>query len=125
MGSILIVGAGGAIGSVLRFWVGSRVTEAMGSEFAWGTLTVNIAGSFLIGFLAFVINTKTPLGELLRLGLIVGVLGGFTTFSAFSAETLTLLLSQQWLRAVTYISASVLLCIFAATAGMAAGRQFF
>ena len=124
MGSILIVGAGGAIGSMLRFWVGSRVTEAMGSEFAWGTLTVNIAGSFLIGFLAFVINTKTPLGELLRLGLIVGVLGGFTTFSAFSAETLTLLLSQQWLRAVTYISASVLLCIFAATAGMAAGRQF-
>src|SRR6056300_1195567 len=98
MGSILIVGAGGAIGSVLRFWVGSRVTEAMGSEFAWGTLTVNIAGSFLIGFLAFVINTKTPFGELLRLGLIVGVLGGFTTFSAFSAETLTLLLSQQWLR---------------------------
>ena len=124
MGSILIVGAGGAIGSVLRFWVGSRVTEAMGSEFAWSTLTVNIAGSFLIGFLAFVINTKTPLGELLRLGLIVGVLGGFTTFSAFSAETLTLLLSQQWLRAVTYISASVLLFIFSATAGMAAGRQF-
>ena len=65
MGSILIVGAGGAIGSMLRFWVGNRITEVMGSEFAWGTLTINIAGSFLIGFLAFVINTKTPIGELL------------------------------------------------------------
>lgn len=123
MSAFLAIGAGGALGAVARYWLSGRVSNWMGSEFPWGTLSVNVIGSFLIGLLALMLNTKTPMGEHLRLGLLVGVLGGFTTFSAFSGETLRLLETAQWFKAIVYISASVLLCILAAAAGMAAGRQ--
>jgi len=120
---LAIVGIGGAIGAMLRYVLSLRIAGLMGTEFPWGTVTVNVLGSFLIGLLAVALEVKTSSPHYVRLGLMVGVLGGFTTFSAFSADTLHLLESQQWFKAMVYISASVLLCIVAAAAGMTAARQ--
>tara|TARA_Y100001934_G_scaffold121816_1_gene148885 strand:- start:42 stop:422 length:381 start_codon:yes stop_codon:yes gene_type:complete len=121
----LAVGVGGALGAVLRYWLGLRVSGAMGLSFPWGTITVNLLGSFLVGVGMVLIAGKTAGAELWRLGLMVGLLGGFTTFSAFSSDTLSLLEAEQWFRAVVYISASILLCITAAAAGVGAARQIF
>ncbi|HAU40410.1 MAG TPA: fluoride efflux transporter CrcB, partial [Gammaproteobacteria bacterium] len=109
----------------LRYWLGLRVTGAMGSTFPWSTLTVNLIGSFLVGVCMVLIAGKASGAELWRLGLMVGLLGGFTTFSAFSSDTLGLLEAEQWFRAMVYISASILLCITAAAAGVGAARQIF
>lgn len=123
IGQYLAVGAGGAVGAMLRYWIGLRVTGVMGSAFPWSTLTVNLVGSFLVGVCMVLIAGKTSGGELWRLGLMVGLLGGFTTFSAFSSDTLGLLEAEEWFRAMIYISASILLCITAAAAGVGAARQ--
>ena len=97
----------------------------MGLSFPWGTVTVNLLGSFLVGVCMVLIAGKTAGAELWRLGLMVGLLGGFTTFSAFSSDALSLLETEQWFRAVVYISSSILLCITAAAAGVGAARQIF
>ena len=121
----LAVGAGGAVGAMLRYWLGARVTGVMGLAFPWGTLSVNVLGSFIVGVCMVLIAGKAAGAEIWRLGLVVGVLGGFTTFSAFSSDALNLLQAEQWFRAVVYISSSILLCVTAAAAGVAAARQLF
>ena len=121
----LAVGAGGAVGAMLRYWLSARVTGVMGLAFPWGTLSVNVLGSFIVGVCMVLIAGKVPGAEIWRLGLVVGILGGFTTFSAFSSDTLDLLQAEEWFRAVVYISSSVLLCVTAAAAGIAAARQIF
>ena len=121
----LAVGAGGAVGAMLRYWLGVRVTGVMGLAFPWGTLSVNVLGSFIVGVCMVLIAGKPAGAEIWRLGLVVGVLGGFTTFSAFSSDALNLLQAEQWFRAVVYISSSILLCVTAAAAGVAAARQLF
>ena len=125
MGQYLAVGAGGALGAMLRYWLSTRVSGVMGFAFPWGTLTVNILGSFLVGIFMVLLAGKTPGTEVWRLGLVVGVLGGFTTFSAFSSDTLGLLEAEQWFRAMVYIASSILLCVVAAASGVAAARQVF
>ena len=125
IGQYLAVGAGGAVGAMLRYWLGLRVTGAMGSTFPWSTLTVGLTGSVGGGVCVGLIAGKASGAELWRLGLMVGLLGGFTTFSAFSSDTLGLLEAEQWFRAMVYISASILLCITAAAAGVGAARQIF
>ncbi len=120
------VAIGGAVGSVLRFVVGMWVTERfnselLGTEFPIGTLTVNIIGSFLIGVISAWLGQaiRDPvLGETLRLFVLVGVLGGFTTFSTFSLETLHLIEYGLWGRAILNIVASVVLCLTAAFVGL-------
>ena len=121
----LAVGAGGAVGAMLRYWLSVRVTGVMGLGFPWGTLTVNILGSFMVGICMELFAGKATGAEIWRLGLVVGILGGFTTFSAFSSDVLNLLQTEQWFRAMIFISSSILLCVCAAAAGVAAGRQVF
>jgi len=87
-------------------------------------LLINISGSFLLGALVVILSARGPAVDLLRSGLCIGLLGGFTTFSAFSVETLTLLEAEQWQRALVNIVSSVLLCLLGAAAGVAAARQF-
>ena len=114
MREILLVGCGGFIGSVVRFLVGLRVTAAAPeARFPWGTFAVNLAGCFLIGLLA------GRLDEHLRPLVITGFLGGFTTFSAFGLETLLLLRSGEWMLALGYALASVVLGVLFAALGMA------
>ena len=88
---VLLVLVGGGIGSVARYLVGTWMLDRFGAGFPWGTLTVNVVGSFLIGVIAVLADERGALGPHVRTFLIVGVLGGFTTFSAFSYETMRLL----------------------------------
>ncbi len=100
MSALLIVALGGALGSVLRYSTGFWVQQP------WATLSVNLAGSFLIGLGA--LHLASGESPLLRLFLITGILGGFTTFSAFSLDSLTLLQLGQWSRAALYIFGNIL-----------------
>ncbi len=119
MGSYLWIGLGGALGSIGRYWmagmVDGRINAAFAGQFPYGTLTVNILGSFVIGLLA----GMEGLSGQARLFLMVGFCGGFTTFSAFSLQTLDLLRDGLLLRAGGNILLSVLLCLLATWAGLA------
>lgn len=111
--SYLWVAIGSVIGGVARFACSGLIAERVGEVFPWGTLTVNVVGSFLIGFF----DTLTgPDGRFLagtaaRQFVMIGILGGFTTFSSFSLQTLNLARDGDWLRVSTNIVASVALCL--------------
>jgi CrcB protein len=122
---ILLVLAGGGIGSVLRYIVNLWTLQRFGPHFPWGTLTVNIVGSAIMGLLAATIMIRwTPEGggNELRLFLMTGVLGGFTTFSAFSLDAMILFERGEMLTATGYVLASVLGSILALGLAMAATR---
>ncbi len=121
----LLIALGGALGSVLRFWLSVSVQHRfLHSGFPIGTLSVNILGSLLVGFCYAVIAQRFAGNELLRAFVIFGILGGFTTFSTFSLETVNLVQSGFWLKALLNIIASVLTCVVAAAAGLQIGRFF-
>ncbi|MFO1018481.1 MAG: fluoride efflux transporter CrcB [Hyphomonadaceae bacterium] len=115
---VLLVAMGGAVGSLARFGVGVAMARWLGLAFPWGTLTVNILGGLAMGLLAARVGPDT---EHVRLALGVGVLGGFTTFSAFSLETVRLMQHQPGLAAL-YVVASVTLSVGACWAGYSLGR---
>ena len=117
--AVLLVALGGAAGSVLRYWLGLLVARFTGPGFPWGTLLINIVGSFIIGWLA---NGARPDAVTLRLLLMVGFCGGFTTFSSFSLQTLELLQQGAWLAAWGNMLFSVALCMGAVTLGWTLGR---
>ena len=120
------VGLGGCLGAIARYTAGRLVSGSSffaAYSFPWATLVVNVLGSFAIGLLAVLLMHRSAGSEELRLLLIVGFLGSFTTFSAFSLETLTLLNDGVWLRAVLNILANVLLCLIAVVLGYTAARQ--
>ena len=117
--SSLWIALGGAIGSVMRFWLAELVGRIVESPFPWATVITNITGSFIIGFYA---TLTGPEGRLLatpvaRQFVMVGICGGYTTFSAFSLQTLTLAQDGDWLRAGLNIGASVVLCLVAVWLG--------
>ena len=121
----LAVACGGAIGAISRYWVYNAFLKASESKFPWATLTVNIAGSFLIG-IAFVLITERSEVEPEMRGLVtVGFLGAFTTFSTFSMDTIGLLEQGQISSAITYVLSSALVCIIAAGLGLMFSRVFF
>jgi CrcB protein len=119
----LAVAAGGAIGASLRFAFGRWAAAAVGRDFPWGTLGVNVIGSFVMGLAAALMMERFP-GAWGRFApfLMTGVLGGFTTFSAFSLDALYLIEGGRWPRAAAYVAASVAGSILALVAGLAAGR---
>lgn len=119
---LLLVGAGGFVGSVARFASAAAISRFSGGAFPWGTLTVNVAGCLLIGLLAGGLEARQLMATQARLLLIVGLLGGFTTFSAFGLETLELLREARWGAAGSYVAASLLLGVFAVWAGHAVGK---
>lgn len=122
MTHILLVAAGGALGSVLRYLVGLWTLRSFGPSFPWGTLTVNITGSFLIGVFAEVIARKFGASAEMRVFLITGILGGYTTFSAFSLDAITLVERGEPVTALIYVTSSVLLSALAVFAGLALMR---
>lgn len=118
----LWVALGGALGSVSRFWLSMAVAERLEEVFPWGTLTVNVLGSFIIGFTAVLTG---PDGRLYvpadaRLFVIAGFCGGFTTFSTFSLQTLTLLRDGDMTRAGLNIAVSVAACLLSVWLGAVA-----
>ncbi len=111
---------GGALGSAARFALSVWVAGKVGEEFPWGTFAVNIIGSFVIGFVAGLTGPDGPLmvPEVARVFIMVGILGGFTTFSSFSLQTVMLLQDSQWLWAAGNILLSVILCLVATVGGI-------
>lgn len=116
----LWVALGSALGGVGRYALAAVVDARFATAFPWGTLAVNLLGCAAIGWLA-VFSERLLLGEGARLFLMVGLLGGFTTFSAFSLQTLMLARSGAWLPAAAYVLASIALCLVGVGAGHALG----
>ena len=117
MKQLLLVGFGGFIGSVLRFWLSKLNVSWYFHAIPMGTLMVNILGSLLIGFLFGIFAGKEIAPTNLRLFLIVGFCGGFTTFSAFTNENATLLQNGEYLTSFIYIAGSIIFGILAVFIG--------
>ncbi|MEM8877492.1 MAG: fluoride efflux transporter CrcB [Pseudomonadota bacterium] len=111
MSILASVAAGGALGAMGRYLVGHWATTSFGTAFPWGTLIVNVVGSFLIAVFAFAMIERGDSGPAMRAFAITGVLGGFTTFSAFSLDALSLFERGETGLAAAYVLASVLLSV--------------
>jgi len=120
---LLMIAAGGAAGSLMRFLLSSGVHRIAGRDFPYGTLSVNVLGSLLMGVLYIVLIERASVGAEWRALLLVGFLGAFTTFSTFSIETLNLLENGELIKAGTNVLLSVFLCILAAWSGVIVGRH--
>jgi CrcB protein len=118
------VALGGAIGSMARFWMGMAVAELVGARFPWGTLLINVLGSFVIGWFDVLTGEfgRWAVPADARVFVLVGICGGFTTFSSFSLQTMQLMQGGEALRAGAYVVGSVVLCLVSVWAGMTLAR---
>lgn len=118
----IFIGAG--LGGVMRYWVSRLTYLFVNTNFPYGTLVVNVSGSFLMGLLFILImNRISNFAPQLQAFLLIGFLGGYTTFSSFSIETLMLIENGSWLNAFINIGLSVIFCLAAAWGGIVLGRQ--
>lgn len=124
MNMILSIALGGAVGAVARHLLAGRVTHAFGIGFPYGTLLVNVLGSLIMGLLIITLATRFELSQEWRGFIVVGVLGGFTTFSTFSLETALLIERNELMQAALYVGSSVLFSIIALFIGLWLGRLF-
>lgn len=118
----LMVGLGGCLGSIVRFWVGSYVGSKMGIRFPYGTLLINITGSFAIGLILTLLGLKTHWNPNWRYLIPIGFLGGYTTFSSFEYETLRTIQDGQIGLGILYVGLSVFVGFLAVWGGVIAGR---
>jgi CrcB protein len=122
MNAILLVAAGGAVGSVARYLLATSLQRGTGWEFPIGTVIVNILGCFLIGLLyVWLVARPEPRNDL-RVLLMVGVMGGFTTFSSFSLETVTLAISGSYVNAALNVAVSLVACLGGTSLAIALAR---
>ncbi|MBI2528061.1 MAG: fluoride efflux transporter CrcB [Candidatus Rokubacteria bacterium] len=119
---LILICLGGALGTGARYWAGGVAARWLGSDFPYGTLLVNVLGSFLIGLLQQVGLSTLVIPDAVRLVLTIGVLGGFTTYSSFSYETLKLLESGDWLYAALNVLVTTTLCLLVCGLGLELGR---
>ena len=124
---LLLICTGGFIGTGARYGLNGLVSRAFGETFPYGTMAVNVLGSFAIGAIFVATGTDSPLivSATTRQFLMVGILGGFTTFSSFSLQTLALLRDGEVLYALSNVGMSVVLCLAAAWAGEAAAHRIW
>ena len=111
--SYVWIAVGGGLGSMARYWLSGLVANAVGETFPWGTLVINVIGSFVIGLFATITGPDGRLlvGSLPRQFVMIGICGGFTTFSSFSLQTLNLLNDGEWAYAGANVLLSVALCL--------------
>ena len=123
MSQLVYIAAGGATGALMRYWMSNGIYVLLGRGFPYGTLTVNVVGSLLMGFCYVFMIERMDVSIEWRAGLMIGLLGAFTTFSTFSIETLNLLESGEQMKAALNILLSVTLCILGCWLGMIVGRN--
>jgi CrcB protein len=118
--SYMWVAIGGALGTTARYWLSGVVARSVGETFPWGTLVINVTGSFVIGFFGALTGPDGRLfvGSTARQFVMIGMCGGYTTFSSFSLQTLNLMNEGEWFRASANIGLSVLLCMIAVWVGV-------
>jgi fluoride exporter len=125
MVNYLWIAIGSALGGVGRYWLSGVIARLMGETFPWGTLIVNVSGSLVIGFFATLTGPdgRVFVGSTARQFAMIGLCGGYTTFSSFSIQTLALMQDGEWLRAAGNIAGSVAFCLLAVWLGhiLAAG----
>jgi CrcB protein len=119
------IALGGSLGAISRYWVSTSTYSWLGSNFPYGTLMVNLTGSLVMGFLTVVLVQRFDVSDQVRLGLIVGFLGSFTTFSAFSMDTIHWIENGAVLKALAYVLVSVIACVLGAWAGLISAKQLF
>src|SRR5512139_2913835 len=122
MSRLLLICLGGAIGTGARYLLASWSARSLGTGFPWGTLFVNIGGSFLLGLIMQIGTTTDLLTPAVRLALTTGVMGGFTTYSTFNYETTAYVRDGAWLLALTNVALTLLFCFAAGLLGMAVAR---
>jgi len=120
---LVYIAAGGATGALMRYWMSNGIYALFGRGFPYGTLTVNVVGSLLMGFCYVFMIERMDVSVEWRAALMIGLLGAFTTFSTFSIETLNLLESGEQLKAALNILLSVTLCIIGCWLGIIVGRN--
>jgi fluoride exporter len=115
----LWIAIGSALGGMARYWCSGLAAARFGETFPWGTIAVNVIGSFVIGFFATISGPEGRLlvPSLVRQFVMLGFCGGYTTFSSFSLQTLNLVRDGEWLQAAGNIALSVALCLIAVTVG--------
>lgn len=123
MSIYLAIAAGGSLGAVSRYWMSASTYQWLGQGFPYGTLMVNLLGSLVMGFLSVLLVHRFHVSEEIRIGLLAGFLGSFTTFSTFAMDTLQLAGNEALLKAIIYILFSVVLCILGAWAGLFVAKQ--
>jgi CrcB protein len=121
MAAYLWIAIGSALGGMARYWCSGVAARLIGETFPWGTIIVNIVGSFIIGFFATLTGPDGRIfaDTLTRQFVMIGFCGGYTTFSSFSLQTLALVQDGEWLLASTNIALSVIACLLAVWAGYA------
>jgi len=119
---LLVIGLGGFIGAILRYGVSGWVYKIIGARMPFGTLAVNILGSFILGLFLFLAEGRFNIGPLWRGFIAIGMMGALTTFSTFSYETLALLQGNLWIQAFLNILSNVLLTLLAVWAGMVVAK---
>ncbi len=119
------IAIGSALGGVARYWCSGIAARLIGETFPWGTLIVNVVGSFIIGFFATLTGPdgRVYAGTAARQFVMVGICGGYTTFSSFSIQTLNLMQDGEWFRAGANVGASVLFCMIAVWVGHVAAMS--
>lgn len=125
MKEFLIIGIGGSLGAVSRYWMAGIIYGLFGREFPHGTLFINVSGSFLMGFLSEVLSQRFPVSPEYRAAILIGFLGAYTTFSSFAIETYYLIEQGTYLKAVANIFLSVFLCIGAVWIGLTWAKTLF
>jgi CrcB protein len=120
--SYAVVFLGGGVGAVARYWLSGAVYRWLPPDFPYGNLVVNVAGCFLIGFLMTSADDRFIMSPILRTFLAIGVLGGFTTFSSFSYETLSLFRNQETLLGMANVLFTIVGCLGATYLGSVVGK---
>jgi CrcB protein len=124
MPTVLYIALAGALGTLSRYLVSAGAERLLGARYPYGTFAVNVLGSFAIGFAMALFISRGHMDSHLRMALTIGFLGGFTTYSSFAYETVTLVEGQRLAAAAGYVALTLIVAALACYGGMAAGRAY-
>jgi CrcB protein len=123
MNNLIAIAIGGSFGAVMRYLTSTNVHRLFGTDFPYGTLTVNVVGSLLMGFISILLLERLMVADFWRPIIMIGFLGAFTTFSTFSMETFNLIEAGEMAKAFMNVAINIFLCLGATWLGIIAGRQ--